>query len=52
MSFCFRIEESLDENALDFELKRIKERRAQEEVLMGKYRHPNFSSRISFNSME
>lgn len=33
---------SLDENVVDFESRKVKERRAHDEVSTGKYRHPNF----------
>lgn len=33
---------SLDENMIDFESRKVKERRAHDEVSTGKYRHPNF----------
>lgn len=36
---------SLDENIIDFESRKVKERRAQDEVSTGKYRHPNFITR-------
>jgi len=31
----------MDENIIDFESRKVKERRAYEEVLSGKYRQPN-----------
>lgn len=33
---------SLDENIIDFESRKVKERRALDEVSTGRYRHPNF----------
>jgi hypothetical protein len=36
---------SLDDHIIDYELRRVKERRAHEEVLSGRYRHPAFISR-------
>lgn len=33
---------SLDENIIDFESRKVKERRAHDEVSTGRYRHPNF----------
>lgn len=36
---------SLDENVIDFESRKVKERRAHDEVSTGKYRHPNFIAR-------
>lgn len=36
---------SLDENIIDFESRKVKERRAHDEVSSGKYRHPNFIAR-------
>ena len=38
-------EYSLDDHIIDFELRRVKERRAHEEILSGRYRHPAFISR-------
>ncbi|XP_055299700.1 uncharacterized protein KIAA0513 isoform X2 [Sitodiplosis mosellana] len=38
-------EVSLDENIIDFESRKVKERRAHDEVSTGKYRHPNFIAR-------
>lgn len=38
-------EYSLDDHIIDYELRRVKERRAHEEVLSGRYRHPAFISR-------
>lgn len=35
------VDDSLDENIIDFESRKVKERRAYEEVLSGKYRQPN-----------
>lgn len=32
-----------DDELFDFEMRRVKERRAHEEVLSGKYRHPNYN---------
>ncbi|CAO1422709.1 unnamed protein product [Diamesa serratosioi] len=37
-------EYSLDDHIIDFELRRVKERRAHEEILSGRYRHPAFIS--------
>lgn len=42
MFYDEQISVSLDENIIDFESIRIKERRAYDEVSTGKYRHPNF----------
>lgn len=40
--FCILyLDESWDENIIDFESRKVKERRAHEEVLSGKYRQPN-----------
>lgn len=36
---------SLDEHIIDFESRKVKERRAHDEVSTGKYRHPNFIAR-------
>lgn len=33
---------SLDDSLIDFESRKVKERRAYDEVSSGKYRHPNF----------
>lgn len=41
---CF--EYSLDEHIIDYEARRVKERRAHEEILSGRYRHPAFISRM------
>lgn len=38
----FQIAVSLDENIIDFESRKVKERRAHDELSTGKYRHPNF----------
>lgn len=40
-------EYSLDDHIIDYELRRVKERRAHEEVLSGRYRHPAFIARTS-----
>lgn len=40
-------EYSLDDHIVDYELRRVKERRAHEEVLSGRYRHPAFIARSS-----
>ncbi|CRL05248.1 CLUMA_CG018185, isoform A [Clunio marinus] len=42
-------EYSLDDHIVDYELRRVKERRAHEEVLSGRYRHPAFIERNSQN---
>ncbi|XP_031617053.1 uncharacterized protein KIAA0513 [Contarinia nasturtii] len=36
---------SLDEHIIDFDARKVKERRAHDEVSSGKYRHPNFITR-------
>lgn len=40
---------SFDENIIDFDSRKVKERRAHDEVSTGKYRHPNF---ITSKSMD
>jgi hypothetical protein len=44
------VEYSLDDHIIDYELRRVKERRAHEEVLSGRYRHPAFIARTSQGS--
>lgn len=40
---------SVDESLIDFESRKVKERRAYDEVSSGKYRHPNFvTSKIKY----
>ena len=34
--------ETLDDDLIDFETRRVKERRAHEEILSGRYRQPKF----------
>lgn len=36
---------SLDDHIVDYELRRVKERRAHEEILSGRYRQPAFIAR-------
>lgn len=51
--FLFSFVVSLDENIIDFESRKVKEKRAQDEVLTGKYRHPNFiTSKLLFNMFQ
>lgn len=38
-------EYSLDDHIIDYELRRVKERRAHEEILSGRYRQPAFIAR-------
>lgn len=45
MLILFILLVSLDENIIDFEARKVKERRAHDEVSSGKYRHPNFIAR-------
>ncbi|XP_037038066.1 uncharacterized protein KIAA0513 [Bradysia coprophila] len=40
-------DESWDENIIDFESRKVKERRAYEEVLSGKYRQPNLIAKMA-----
>uniref|UniRef100_A0A7G3AGQ2 Putative conserved plasma membrane protein n=1 Tax=Lutzomyia longipalpis TaxID=7200 RepID=A0A7G3AGQ2_LUTLO len=40
-------EDDYDDYMIDFEARRVKERRAHEEILSGRYRHPNIIPRIS-----
>lgn len=41
-------DESIDENIIDFDLRNIKERRAREEIISGRYRQMNFLKSNSF----
>lgn len=37
----------MDDDIVDFESRRVKERRAHEEVLSGRYRHPIFMEKVN-----
>lgn len=41
------VEYSLDDHIVDYELRRVKEKRAYEEILSGCYRHPAFIDRAA-----
>ncbi|XP_059618349.1 uncharacterized protein KIAA0513 [Phlebotomus argentipes] len=45
-------EDEFDDYMIDFEARRVKERRAHEEILSGRYRHPNIVPRLTSDNFD
>lgn len=43
-------DDTVDISSIDFETRRVKERRAHEEILSGRFRHPNLAPSKRFSS--
>ncbi|CAD7086404.1 unnamed protein product [Hermetia illucens] len=49
---CSRDDDTVDISSIDFETRRVKERRAHEEILSGRFRHPNLAPKLTKDGLQ